>query len=242
MKNNRFEINVETRVAGKSSASSLRRQHCVPGVIYGTHITSTPIYVNESTVVKYNKKGHENTLFTLRSKDQQLNNVAVLIKEIDVHPVSRRPLHIDFYAVDLSKKVRVFVDVQFEGKAKGLTTGGQFIVVNRRVEVECMPDNIPEALFMDVSHLDIGDVIHVSDLQIPENVKVISHEKATIATLNMPEEESTTTTTTTTTQGADATSSDTVADTTETPSEQKSDSKTSSNEKSKSNNEKSKSK
>ena len=146
MKNNSFEINVETRAVGKGSPSSLRRQHCIPGVVYGTQVASTPIYVNENTVLKYNQKGHENILFTLRSQDKQLNNVAVLIKDIDIHPISRRPRHIDFYAVDLTKAVRVFVDVQFEGKAKGLVTGGQFMAINRRVEVECMPDNIPEAL------------------------------------------------------------------------------------------------
>ena len=205
MKNNRFEINVETRASGKKSASSLRRRHCIPGVIYGTQMASTPIYVSENTVIKYNQKGHENTLFTLRSPDRQLNNVAVLIKEIDIHPISRRPLHIDFYAVDLNKKVRVFVDVQFEGKAKGLTSGGQFTVVNRQVEVECMPDNIPEALFMDVSHLDIGDVLHVSDLPHKEEIKIISHEKMTIATLSSPEEEESLTASTTPGAAADST-------------------------------------
>ena len=209
MKNNCFEINVETRASGKRSASSLRRQHSIPGVIYGAQMASTAIYVSESTVLKYNQKGHENTLFTLRSKDQQLNNVAVLIKEIDIHPISRRPLHIDFYAVDLNKKVRVFVDVQFEGKAKGLITGGQFTVVNRRVEVECMPDNIPEALFIDISNLDIGDVLHVSDLPLSENIKFISHEKMTIAILSAPEsEDSTTSTTSTTTTATDSADSE----------------------------------
>ena len=210
MKNNSLEINVETRATGKSASFSLRRQHSIPGIIYGTQIASTPIYVSENIVLKYNQKGHENTLFTLRSKDQQINNIAVLIKDIDIHPISRRPLHIDFYAVDLSKKVRVFVDVQFEGKAKGLATGGQFTIVNRRIEVECMPDNIPESLFVEVSNLDIGDVLHVTDLQLPENVKIISHEKTTLATLSAAkvEEELVTTPSTAASTASSTSSSD----------------------------------
>jgi large subunit ribosomal protein L25 len=113
-------------------------------------------------------------------------------------------LHVDLFALDLKKAVRVFVEVKLSGKPLGLAEGGLLNVVNRTVEVECLPTEIPENFSADISHLGVGDALHVSDLTIPAGVKLLSTPQTTIAVVNLFEEESLTTTATAATGDAAA--------------------------------------
>jgi large subunit ribosomal protein L25 len=113
-----------------------------------------------------------------------------MMKSIDVHPLSRRPLHVDLFALDLSKTVRVNVEIKLEGKPIGLSEGGLLNVVNRQIEIECLPTEIPEFISADISNLGVGDALHVSDLQVQGGLKVISAAELTIAVVNVLEEES----------------------------------------------------
>ncbi len=111
------------------------------------------------------------------------------MKEVNVHPLNRRPLHVDFFAVDLTKAIRLSVETRLEGKPVGLAEGGLLNHVNHKIEIECLPTAIPEFILVDVSQLGVGDAIHVSDLKMPEGVKAISGGELTIAVVNQAEEE-----------------------------------------------------
>ena len=113
----------------------------------------------------------------------------MLIKSVDVHPLTRRPQHVDFFALDLKKPVRVFVEIKLEGKPIGLAEGGLLNVVNRQIEVECLPTEIPDNISMDISNLGVGDALHVSDLKLPTSIKLISGAELTIAVVNLFVEE-----------------------------------------------------
>lgn len=185
---NRIDLSVEPREAGKHNSRTLRTNRKVPAVIYGA-VTPTNVHVYEGDIVKFNTRAYENALFNLKSSDKNANGKVVLIKQVDVHPLTRRPLHVDFIALDLSKTVRVSVEIRLEGKAIGLSEGGLLQQVARTVEVECLPTEIPEFFTADVSGLGVGDALHVSDLKVSGSTKIVTGAEQTIAVVSAQEEE-----------------------------------------------------
>lgn len=186
---NRVELTVQAREIGKHNSRALRNSRNVPAIIYGA-VSPINVSVGEKEMVKYNTRAYENALFNLKSDVKGANGIVVLIKSVDVHPVTRRPQHVDFFALDLKKPVRVNVEVRLEGKAVGLAEGGLLNIVLRSVEVECLPTEIPDFFTADISHLGVGDALHVSDLQVAAGIKVISGGEQTIAVITAQEEES----------------------------------------------------
>ena len=184
----RHDLNVEARETGKHNSRALRRDRKVPAVVYGATEPSN-LYIDESSVIRFNVRAYENALFSLKSKDSKLNNIVVLMKEVVVHPVTRRPQHVDLFALDLKKAVRVSIEIKLEGKPVGISEGGLLNVVNRQVEIECLPTEIPESITADISHLGVGDALHVSDLKIPAGMKLISSPETTVAVVNLFVEE-----------------------------------------------------
>ena len=185
---NRIELSVEAREAGKHNSRSLRNSRNVPAVIYGA-VEPLNVSVGEKEIVKYNTRAYENALFTLKSNDKKANGIVVLVKSVDVHPLSRRPQHVDFFALDLKKPVRVNVEVRLEGKPIGLSEGGLLNVVLRSIEVETLPTDIPEFFTADVSNLGLGDALHVSDIKVTGSAKVITGGEQTIAVVSAQDEE-----------------------------------------------------
>jgi len=184
----RIELSVEPRDTGKGISRGLRVQKKIPAVIYGA-IENTNVFVNQNDVLRYNTRAYENALFNLKSSNTKANGKVVLMKQVDVHPVTRQPLHVDFFALDLNKTVRVSVEIRLEGKPAGLAEGGLLNVVNRTIEIEVLPADIPDFIAADISHLGVGDALHVSDLKIPEKMRVISSPDLTVAVVNVQEEE-----------------------------------------------------
>ncbi len=185
---NRIELTVEPRQSGKGNSRELRVNRQVPAVIYGA-VAPINVTVGEKEIVKYNTRAYENALFNLKSSEKNANGIVVLVKSVDVHPLSRRPQHVDFYALDLKKAVRVWVEVRLEGKPIGLSEGGLLNVVNRQVEVEVLPTDIPEFFSADVSNLALGDALHVSDLKVSSAIKIISGAELTLAVVSAQDEE-----------------------------------------------------
>ncbi len=184
----RYDLAVEPRLSGRSASRSSRINHKIPAVIYGS-TKNAHVLVDENTLVKFNTRTHENALYTVKSSDARLNNVVVLLKDVQIHPVTRRPIHADLFALDLKKTVRLFVEIRYEGKPAGLAEGGLLNIVNRQIEIECLPTEIPESLALDISNLGVGAAKHVSDLKLPEGLKLISSPEMTLAVCNLFVEE-----------------------------------------------------
>lgn len=184
----RLDLSVENRETGKHHSRALRNANKVPGVVYGA-IENTNVFVDARDVVKYNTRAYENALFNLKSSNNKANGKVVLIKSVDVHPLTRRPVHVDFFALDMTKTVRVNVEVRLEGKPIGLAEGGLLNVVRRDIEIECLPTEIPEMIVADISNLGLGDALHVSDLTIPGGLKVWTRAEETLAVVVAQEEE-----------------------------------------------------
>ena len=185
-----LEFEVFLRTAGSPASRRLRRKQLVPAIVYGPGQKSLALSLDMRTAEKYTKKEYENKIFTFKSNQKDLNGLKVLKKDISYHKLTRKPLHIDFLSLDMAKKVRVNVEVLFTGKAKGVReSGGVFNIIRRNVEVECLPAEIPESFSIDVTDLDINRGYHVSDLNIPEKIKLITDKKASLCTVSEITEE-----------------------------------------------------
>ncbi|HEX4925126.1 MAG TPA: 50S ribosomal protein L25 [Bdellovibrionales bacterium] len=195
MKNTQnIEIPVAPRGTGKHAARTLRKENRVPGVVYGPKIGNITFETEERIIKRYLGHGFDNTIFTLTSSDSKLNKVAVMFKGKDIHPLTRRLTHVDFYALDLTKTIRVNVELRFTGKAKGLADGGHLQAIARDVEVECLPTAIPEFFELDVSDLGVHESLHASDVKLPDGVKLITDPTVTLVTVTIIKEEDLTTT------------------------------------------------
>ena len=172
---------------GKGSAREARRQGNIPAVIYGDKKSPIPIVVEQKILVRHlSAGGFFNTLFDI-DVNGELNRV--LPRDVQLHPVTDVPEHVDFLRVSATTKVSVEVPVEFIGDdvSPGIKSGGVLNVVRYTVEVSCTPDLIPNTLLLDLSNAEIGDSLHISAVNLPEGVTpTISDRDFTIATIVAP--------------------------------------------------------
>ena len=185
-------LNVRAREeTGKGVARSLRRQAQLPAVFYGRGIQPVPLAVKAGEVDKLiSSAAGENVLIDLNiERGGSTQSHRAMIKEIQVDPLQQNILHVDFYAISMDEKISLEVPVTLTGEAVGVSEGGILQQVRRSIEVNCLPDQIPEAFEVDVSNLAIGDSLHVSDLEVPEGVEVLAEERLTLASVVPPAKE-----------------------------------------------------
>jgi large subunit ribosomal protein L25 len=181
------ELEVQPRSnGGKSAARQMRRSGRVPAVLYGPKRRPTPISVDAKEFLQKVSTIEGSHLIRMRSSAEDVADRVALVKETQYHPVTGAVLHADFYEVDMAAKLRLRVPLHFTGKAAGVALGGILQPVQRDVEVECLPGDIPEFIGVDVTALDIHDAIHVSELQAPEGVRICYDTDTTLVTLLPP--------------------------------------------------------
>jgi large subunit ribosomal protein L25 len=158
---------------GKNVNRRLRVQGHIPGVVYGHKTEPQSVFVSPKEIGAILRSASgENTLFDLELEGSRRK---VILKEYQVEPIKGRLLHADFYEVALDQLLQVSVHVEVTGVPVGVKVqGGVLDFVSRELEVECLPTDIPERIVVDVSELEIGKHLRVSDLHLPDNVKVLS--------------------------------------------------------------------
>lgn len=184
-----LKVTATRREPGKATSRGLRVDRAVPCVVYGPKTKPLTLSIPLNDAVKYSSRGFENSIITFESSDKDINGLKVLRKSLDIHPVSRRPIHMDFFAPDMTQAVRVNVEVRITGKAAGTADGGLVSMVRREVEIECLPLEIPEFFTLDVTPLGLNQSMHVSDIQFPSNLKVVTSMDETIVTCAEVKEE-----------------------------------------------------
>jgi large subunit ribosomal protein L25 len=112
-----------------------------------------------------------------------------MIKELQSHPVSGNFIHIDFYEIDMNRKINVMIPIVARGKSKGVEDGGLLQIVRREIEVLCLPGDIPETIEIDITNLDIGDSVHVEEIPLGDNVELPSDVNFTVVTISSPKVE-----------------------------------------------------
>jgi large subunit ribosomal protein L25 len=177
----------ETRRAGKGASRALRREGRVPAVIYGGKDEVLSIHVEEKELRRLLGTGHFfNSIVNLEVGGKA---VRTLPKDVAFHPVTDRPLHVDFLRLAANAKVHVEVPVHFinEAASPGLKRGGVLNIVRHELELVCSPESIPDDINIDVTGLEVGDSIHISHVNLPAGVvSAITDRDFTIATIVAP--------------------------------------------------------
>ncbi len=166
---------------GKGIARQLRREGLIPGVVYGLDSQPVNLKLNAKEV---NGVIRGNAIIDLELSND--NTETVMVKEIQRHPVKRDLLHVDFYRIRLDEKVTIEVPVELVGTAIGTSQGGVLEQILRRVEVEVLPTNIPNSIELDITDLDLGKSLSVSDIDAG-NITILTDDSETIATVVAPD-------------------------------------------------------
>ena len=173
--------------AGKGASRALRREGRVPAVVYGGKEEPLAIHVEAKELVRQLNTGHfTNSIVMIEVGGKKLRT---LPKDVAWHPVSDRPLHVDFLRLAKDAKITVAVPVVFtnEDASPGLKKGGVLNVVRHDLELVCESDKIPDEIAIDVAGLDVGDSIHISHVTLPEgSASAITDRDFTIATVVAP--------------------------------------------------------
>jgi large subunit ribosomal protein L25 len=185
------EIVVEARPRadfGKNVNRRLRAQGLIPGVLYGARKQAVPVAVSPKEIGSILRSASgENTLFDLQLDGSRRK---VILKEFQVEPIKGRLLHADFYEVALDQTLEVTVHIELSGVPTGVKVeGGVLDFVTRELEVECLPTEIPEKIVVDVSELALGKHVRVSDIKVPDRVKVLTEPDVVIAHVVAPRAE-----------------------------------------------------
>ena len=166
---------------GKNASRRLRHAGRIPGVVYGGGGSAIPVVVDPRKIseVLQTEAGH-NAIFTLEIKGKA--PARVMLRDWQVDPIAGRLLHVDMVRVALDARLKVKVPIQVTGEAKGVKTqGGIFEFLLREVEIECMPDDIPDHFVVDVTELLIGRTLRVSELPANEKIKVLTEANRAVA-------------------------------------------------------------
>ena len=175
------ELNVELREkTGKGISRQLRSAGRIPGIVYGKGFNSTAISIDQRELLK--SIAGEGELISLKGPGE-LNGSVVIVADMLLNPLKGTPRHVDLHKVNMDEKVRVEVKIRLVGTAKGVKDGGMLEFVKHTVELECLPALIPGHIDVDVTALTIGHSIHVSELQLPANVKLHDDPKASIVSI-----------------------------------------------------------
>ncbi len=181
-------IAVESRSGtGKSYNRKLRAQGKVPGVVYGSGKEPVSVSFDPKVLEGKLSESHAgiNTLFDLEG-DSSVANRVVMVKELQREPVRGAVLHADFYEIDLTERLHVSVPVHLSGTAPGLLEGGVIEHALRELELACLPNAIPDEVIADVSGLELGQSLHVADIQLPGGVELVSNSELSVVSVLLP--------------------------------------------------------
>ena len=182
-----FVIKAKKRNEGVN-LNTLRKTGEMPAVFYGAGKTPTSISLSIVEFKKIWREAGESSTVKISLDD---NNIDALIHEVQVHPVTEEPIHVDFLVIDMDKKIRVNVPLEFIGISNAVKNGlGNLVKVLYEVEVEALPKDLPHNLEVDISKLEtVENQIFVSDIKLPTGVAIIVNEREIVASIVLQVEE-----------------------------------------------------
>lgn len=171
----------------KSATKAFRSEGLVPGVVYGKDKTTKAIAINEIELVKTVRDEGRNAIISLEVENS--DNVDVMLHDYQMDPIRNELVHVDFYVVDMSEEMEATVPLSVVGEAKGSKAGGVLQQPLFELTVLAKPRDIPEEITIDVTELQIGDVLVVSDLPKGSNYSFVDDADTTVVTVTAPEVE-----------------------------------------------------
>lgn len=174
---------------GKGAARKLRQNNQLPAIFYGPATESIMLTVDYPELTRITSQGKgENVILDLQiTSDHGEDTRKAMLKDLMVDPVTGAYLHADFYEISMDKEITVEIPVTLVNTPIGVTEEGGFLQhIRRDITVSCLPDNLIDSLALDVSGLDIGDTIHVRDIEFPEGIRCAEDGHLTVAVVSAP--------------------------------------------------------
>lgn len=174
---------------GKGAARKLRRQDNVPAVFYGPSSNPMMLRIEKSALERLLREaGGENILLNLEiaGAEGAIDRRSAMIKDLQTDPLKGVVLHADFYEISMDKAISVNIPIELKGIPAGVENGGVLQHVRRELAISCLPNALVEKLELDVSGLDVGDAVHISDIQLPQGITALDEGHLTVAVVAAP--------------------------------------------------------
>jgi large subunit ribosomal protein L25 len=171
----------------KGPARRLRAAGKIPAVLYGPGATTLALTIDvaELETGMKNKAGSQ-SFFNIIIEGGDAPNKTAMIKDLQMHPVSREMIHADFYEIAMDRKITGMVPVTVTGKSAGVEAGGMLQIIRRELEVLCYPSKFPQEIVIDITDLEIGDSVHIEEIPTEEGVEFPHEVDFTVLTILSP--------------------------------------------------------
>tara|TARA_B100000927_G_C16469242_1_gene470878 strand:+ start:610 stop:1248 length:639 start_codon:yes stop_codon:yes gene_type:complete len=170
---------------GTSSSRRMRSDGLLPGIIYGSDKESDIVEMNLNQVEKI-LKNHSSDSVLIEVDLEDEGSVRVLLKEVQYHPVTSSILHVDLQRVVAGKPIQVDVAIELNGEPEGVKSGGIIDHKIHSLSVECLPKDMIESIPVDITNLEIGDSLTVSDITVTSKIKILTDENSQVISINAP--------------------------------------------------------
>ncbi len=175
-------LKAKLRLKGK--AGFLRRQGWIPAVVYGPTVENTPLVIDRKDLQDLFSQITRSSRINLSIKDHSKGKkLDVFIKSIQYDSITDQPIHVDFYHPEIGSPLKLYVPIKITGEASGIKEGGMLNVLFRGVQVHGLPNDIPHLITIDVSDLEIGDVIRVRDIDFGNVEPFMAQERALVTVM-----------------------------------------------------------
>lgn len=175
-------LDVQPRETGKVATKAVRREGLVPCVLYGTH--TEPVHFATETL------SLRPLIFTTETYRVAVSvggeDYEAILKQVDFHPVTDQPLHVDFLALTPGEDLTMTIPIHLEGTARGVKAGGALSQPLNDLQIRALPKDIPGHVSIDVTALEMGESLHVSDLALGDAITVLTDPERTIASVTAP--------------------------------------------------------
>ncbi len=179
-----LKLTAERReIRHKQELKKLRNHNLIPAIVYGKDIQSLPVVLHYKEFYNVYQETHKHLSFIRLDVDGI--SYRTLIKDVQIDPVSRQVIHVDFHTVRRGESVVVTVPFKFVGEAPGVKQGGIIESHLREAEVRCVPSNLPEFIEVDISKMGLGDTIHIRDIKV-EGVEILSEPDTSVISIITP--------------------------------------------------------
>jgi large subunit ribosomal protein L25 len=174
--------------SGKGVARKIRAEGMIPAVLYGGG-ENIPLSLQPQELLKILSSG-ENTIFQLEIDGEVGQERQAIVRDLQRHPLKETLLHVDLYRISMDVEITVSVTIVLQGMSREVSDiGGVINQLLHEVEIQCLPSLIPHELPIDVSHLGIGEVLHVRDLQVPQGIQILAAPDEVVASVSVRGEE-----------------------------------------------------
>ena len=169
---------------GKSAARKLRTDECIPAIVYGIN-DNISLSVNPKEVKKLIDAKGRNVLIELKVEGDSADNRNVVLKEFQTHPLKPSWLHIDFLEIDVSKKIKVKVPIELIGVSPGEKQGGHVNHIIRALEIESLPQDIPEKVEVQMGEIELNEMIRVSELKLDGSLTIVNNPNDVVVNVHL---------------------------------------------------------